>query len=104
LGPGRPGLVVFCCQNDDWRGPGWTDLAVAAPILPVGPADWLLRVTPAAAFAIQPGTPQYPQVSSAYTPFNGYYPLAPWAGFAVLCAWAALVFGLAVVLLRRRDA
>ncbi len=45
-----------------------------------------------------------PQVSSAYTPFNGYYPLAPWAGFAVLCAWAALAFGLAVVLLRRRDA
>ena len=39
-----------------------------------------------------------------HAPKNGYYPLPPWAGFAVLCAWAALAFGLAVVLLRRRDA
>src|ERR1039458_4648869 len=70
-------------------------LAVVAPVLPAGPADWLLRVTPAAAFAIQQSVPQYPQVTNAYTPFNGYNPLAPWAGFAVLCAWAALALGLA---------
>lgn len=31
-------------------------------------------------------------------------PLAPWAGFAVLCAWVALTLGLATYLLRRRDA
>jgi ABC-type transport system involved in multi-copper enzyme maturation permease subunit len=48
--------------------------------------------------------PQYSQVSNAYTLMYGYYPLAPWAGFAVLCAWAALALGVAFVLLRRRDA
>jgi hypothetical protein len=78
-------------------------LAVAS-VLPTGPAQWLLRLTPAAAFAIQQSVPQYPQVSAAYTPSTGYFPLAPWAGFAVLCAWAALALGLAVVLMRRRDA
>jgi ABC-type transport system involved in multi-copper enzyme maturation permease subunit len=72
-------------------------------VLPVGVAQWLLRITPAAGFAIQQSIPQYPQVGNAYTPSNGYYPLAPWAGFAVLCGYAALALGVAVVLLRRRD-
>ncbi len=72
-------------------------------VLPAGAADWLLRVTPAAGFAIQQTIPQYSQVSNAYTPMYGYYPLGPWAGFAVLCAWAVLALGLATVLLRRRD-
>ncbi len=75
-----------------------------ASVLPVGVLDWLLRLTPAAAFAIQQAAPQYPQVTALYSPGTGYFPLAPWAGFAVLCAWAALALGLAVVLLRRRDA
>ena len=79
-------------------------LIVAAPILPAGPADWLARVTPAAAFAVQQTLVQYPQVSNVYVPSAGYYPLAPWAGFAVLCGWAALALGLAACLLRRRDA
>ena len=48
--------------------------------------------------------PRYPQVSYDYSPANGYFPLAPWAGFAVLCAWAAVALGLAVMLIRRRDA
>ncbi len=73
-------------------------------VLPAGVAAWLLRVTPAAAFAVQQTMPQYSQVSNVYTPMYGYYPLAPWAGFAVLCAWAALALGVAFVLLRRRDA
>ena len=77
---------------------------LAITVLPAGAADWLLRLTPAAAFAIQQTIPQYPQVTAAYTPGNGYFPLAPWAGFAVLCAYAALALGLAVILLRRRDA
>jgi ABC-type transport system involved in multi-copper enzyme maturation permease subunit len=77
---------------------------LAVSVLPAGAAQWLLRLTPAAAFAIQQSTPQYPQVSNLYTPANGYFPLAPWAGLAVLCAWAALALGLAVVLFRRRDA
>ena len=72
--------------------------------LPVAAADWVLRITPAAAIAIEQSIPAYPQVAAAYTPTSGYYPLAPWAGFAVLCAWAALALALAVFLLRRRDA
>ncbi len=46
-------------------------------VLPAGAAQWLLRITPAAGFAIQQSIPQYPRVSSAYTPSDGYYPLAP---------------------------
>jgi len=76
----------------------------AFSVLPAGLADWLLRVTPAAGFAIQQSIPQYSQVTASYTPANGDYPLAPWLGFAVLCAWAALALGVAAVLLRRRDA
>jgi ABC-type transport system involved in multi-copper enzyme maturation permease subunit len=75
-----------------------------ASILPAGPSQWLLRLTPAAAFAIEQSAPQYPQVSAVYTPSHGYFPLAPWAGLAVLCGYAALTLGIAVFLLRRRDA
>jgi ABC-type transport system involved in multi-copper enzyme maturation permease subunit len=77
---------------------------LAVSVLPAGAAQWLLRLTPAAAFAMQQSTPQYPQVDNVYTPANGYFPLAPWTGLAVLCAWAALALGLAVLLFRRRDA
>jgi hypothetical protein len=78
----------------------------AAPlaVLPSGAAEWLLRVTPAAGFSIQQGYPRYPQLDASYTPANGYPPLAPWAGFAVLCLWAALALGLAGYLLNKRDA
>jgi ABC-type transport system involved in multi-copper enzyme maturation permease subunit len=79
-------------------------ILATAYVLPTGPSQWLLRLTPAAAFAIQQSIPQYQQVSNDYTPVSGYYPLAPWAGFAVLCAYATLALGLAVVRLRRRDA
>jgi ABC-type transport system involved in multi-copper enzyme maturation permease subunit len=77
---------------------------LAVSVLPAGAAQWLLRLTPAAAFAIQQSTPQYSQVDNVYTPVNGYFPLAPWAGFAVLCAWTALALGLAILLIHRRDA
>ena len=53
---------------------------------------------------VQQSIRQYPQVTGDYTPGNGYFPLAPWAGFAVLCAWAAAALALALFLLRRRDA
>jgi len=72
-------------------------------VLPVGAAEWVLRVTPAAAFAIQQSVPAYPQVTAAYTP-PIYFPLSPWAGFGVLCGYTAVALGLAVFLLRRRDA
>ena len=76
---------------------------ILATVLPQTPAQWLLRLTPAAAFGLQQGNPHYAQVNSACLPYNGCYPLAPWAGFAVLCAWAALALGGAMFLLRRRD-
>jgi ABC-type transport system involved in multi-copper enzyme maturation permease subunit len=75
-------------------------------VLPAGPADWVLRLTPAAAFAVQQAIPQYSQVTALYSPGGsggGYFPLAPWAGFAVLCGWAAVAVAVALVLLRRRD-
>ncbi|GAA4691980.1 ABC transporter permease subunit [Phytohabitans rumicis] len=77
---------------------------LAMTVLPTGPAQWLLRVTPAAAFAVQQSSPQYDQVANLYTPVNGYFPLAPWAGLAVLAGWAALALAVAAYLLRRRDA
>jgi ABC-type transport system involved in multi-copper enzyme maturation permease subunit len=79
-------------------------ILATASLLPVGAAQWLLRVTPAAAFAVQQSLVQYPQVSGDYAPTNGYYPLAPWAGLAVLCGYTALALAAAAVLLRRRDA
>jgi ABC-type transport system involved in multi-copper enzyme maturation permease subunit len=79
-------------------------LAAAFPVLPAAAADWLLRVTPAAGFAVKQVLRQYPQVDASYTPFQGYFPLVPWAGFAVLCGYAALALTLAAYLLHRRDA
>jgi ABC-type transport system involved in multi-copper enzyme maturation permease subunit len=79
-------------------------ILATASLLPLGATQWLLRVTPAAAFAVQQSLVRYPQVAGDYAPTNGYYPLAPWAGFAVLCAYAGLALGGAAALLRRRDA
>ena len=77
-------------------------LAVAS-VLPTGAGQWLLRITPAAAFAIQQTVIQYPQVAATYRPGNGYFPLAPWAGFAVLCGYTLCALAGAIFLLRRRD-
>ncbi|WP_433247139.1 ABC transporter permease subunit [Streptosporangium sp. CA-135522] len=79
-------------------------ILATASVLPVGVAQWLLRLTPAAGFAIQQSLPEYPQVLGNYAPSAGYYPLAPWAGLAVFCGYAALALGLAVLRIRRRDA
>jgi ABC-type transport system involved in multi-copper enzyme maturation permease subunit len=73
-------------------------------IVPSGVGAWLLRLTPTAGLAIQQSIPRYPQVTSVLSPVRGYYPLSPYAGFAVLCLWAAAALGFALVLLRRRDA
>lgn len=79
-------------------------LLAVASVVPVGAGEWLLRVTPAAAFAIQQSLPEYAQVDGDYIPQTGYFPLAPWAGFAVLVAWTALALALAAARLHRRDA
>jgi hypothetical protein len=73
-------------------------------VLPQGPATWLLRLTPAAAFGLQQGTTQYHQVFKTCLPYNGCFPLAPWNGFAVACVWALAALAIAAYLLRRRDA
>jgi ABC-type transport system involved in multi-copper enzyme maturation permease subunit len=76
----------------------------APPGIPAGLTGWLLRVTPAAAFALQQPAPQYYQVAANYSTGSGYFPLAPWTGFAVLCGWTVVALALAAYLLRRRDA
>jgi ABC-type transport system involved in multi-copper enzyme maturation permease subunit len=68
-----------------------------------GPA-WPLQITPAAALSVQQAVPRFRQLIAVYSPNAGYYPLAPWAGLAVECAWAAAALALAYYLLRRRDA
>ena len=78
-------------------------MAVAA-VVPLGVADWLLRITPAAGFAVQGAYPQYAQVTAIYSAMSGYYPLSFLAGLAVLCAWTAAALAGATYLLRRRDA
>jgi hypothetical protein len=71
---------------------------------PGGGGGWPLQVTPAAALSLQQAVPQFHQLLAVYPLVNGYYPLAPWAGLAVECAWAAAALALAFFLLRRRDA
>jgi ABC-type transport system involved in multi-copper enzyme maturation permease subunit len=75
-----------------------------AAVLPAGVAEWILRLSPAAAFAVQQTIPAYSHVPGFYTPAGGYFPLGAWAGLAVLCAYCAVGLGWATVLLLRRDA
>jgi ABC-type transport system involved in multi-copper enzyme maturation permease subunit len=77
---------------------------LSVTVLPVSVAAWVLRLTPAAGFAIEQSIPRYPQVEATYSPVGGYYPLPAWAGFAVLCGYAAVALLGALVLIRRRDA
>jgi ABC-type transport system involved in multi-copper enzyme maturation permease subunit len=78
-------------------------LAVFAAV-PLSAGDWLLRIMPAAGFALQQPYPAYGQVSMFYAPFSGYFPLPALGGLAVLAAWTAAALALAAYLLRRRDA
>jgi ABC-type transport system involved in multi-copper enzyme maturation permease subunit len=68
-----------------------------------GVSEWMFRVTPVAAFAVEQSVPQYQQVAGQYGPPE-YFALAPWAGLAVLCGYAAAALAVAYWLLRRRDA
>lgn len=79
-------------------------LLIVPGVLGSQSGNWLMRFTPTAAFAIQATLPRYSLVTSAYTPPNGYFPIGPWAGLAVLAAYAAAALGAAVWLVRRRDA
>ncbi|MEU0809266.1 hypothetical protein [Streptomyces sp. NPDC005970] len=79
-------------------------ILIAIPFMPASVSNVLARVTPGAAFAVQQTLVPYHQVTSNYTPYYGYYPLAPWAGFAVLVGYAVASLAAAALLLRRRDA
>ena len=57
-----------------------------------------------AGFAVQQTLPQYHQVAYQYTPSEGFYPLAPGVGLAVLAAYTLAALLLANRLLRTRDA
>jgi hypothetical protein len=73
-------------------------------VLPLGGQEWLLRLTPAAGFSVLQQLPAYHQVFADYTPASGYFPLAWWAGFGVLCLWALTALAGATYVLHRRDA
>jgi ABC-type transport system involved in multi-copper enzyme maturation permease subunit len=76
---------------------------ILATSFPAGAGNWLMRLTPTAAFAIQATLPHSNLVTAAYTPANGYFPISPWAGLAVLAAYTAATLGAATWLIRRRD-
>ncbi|GAB3959591.1 hypothetical protein GCM10029978_006960 [Actinoallomurus acanthiterrae] len=79
-------------------------ILIAIPFLPASVSKGVATVTPGAAFAVQQTLVPYHQVVSNYTPYYGYYPLAPWAGLAVLAGYAVAGLAVAAVLLHRRDA
>ncbi len=70
------------------------------PALPL----WLLRLSPAAGFSVLGSLPRSAQVSYPYTIANGYAPLAPGVGLAVLAAWTVVLLLAAGAVLARRDA
>ncbi len=74
----------------------------ALPLLPDSVADWLLRLTPAAGFAVLQTAVEYPQVTAHYAPSSGYFPLPWWAGLTVLAAYALAVMAASGSVGRRR--
>lgn len=67
--------------------------SILAGLLPLTVEKWVTRLTPLAGFAIQ---------QTQMDRFDVW--IGPWAGFGVLCAYAAAALGAAFWLLRRRDA
>ncbi len=72
--------------------------------LPVAAGLWLMRLTPAAGFTIQQTIPHYEHVPRICLPEDGCVYDQPWAGAAVVGAYALVAMTVAVWLLRRRDA
>ncbi|SEE03542.1 hypothetical protein [Streptomyces sp. TLI_105] len=79
-------------------------VVTSLPLLADGPAQWLLRLTPAAGFATQQTLVAYPQVVAHYAPSTGYFPLPWWAGLGVLGGYAAVLLALALRRLPGSDA
>ncbi|MGC7101832.1 hypothetical protein ACPZ19_44775 [Amycolatopsis lurida] len=90
-----------------WLRRGWAAILVgmslvavpfavtAFPLLPDAVSEWLLRLTPAADFAVKQTMVEYPQVTAHYAPSAGFFPLPGWAGLAVLCAYTAMAMWIA---------
>jgi hypothetical protein len=72
-------------------------------VLPYLAAAWLILRLRGAGFTVQQTLHEYPQVVAHYQPSAGYFPLAWWPGFAVLCGYAAVVLSLAVFRQGRRT-
>lgn len=70
-------------------------LLTALPLLPDAASEWLLRLTPAAGFAVQQTLVEYPQVIAHYAPSGGYFPLPWWGGLAILMAYVTAAAGTA---------
>ncbi len=77
---------------------------VIVTLLPADSESWLMRFTPTAAFAIQAAQPRSNLVTDAYTILNGYFPVSPWVGLAVLAAYTLATLGAAMWLLRNHQA
>jgi hypothetical protein len=94
------------------RSPGAVTAGIVVFVLPYvvgstlsgGAETWLFRLTPAAGFSVLGALPRSALVSYPYTFANGYYPLAPWAGLAVLATYTTVALCAARFLLGRRDA
>lgn len=69
-----------------------------------GSESWLMQFAPTAAFSVQATLPRSDVVTGAYTIVNGYFPIGPWVGLAVLGAYTAIAFGTASWLLRHQRA
>jgi ABC-type transport system involved in multi-copper enzyme maturation permease subunit len=65
---------------------------ILAPVMSLNAEVWINRLTPVAGLAIQRTTERFDDA------------IAPWAGLAVLAAYAAVAFGFALWQLRKRDA
>ncbi|WP_432925551.1 hypothetical protein ACQPZZ_33005 [Microbispora sp. CA-135349] len=81
-------------------------LAIALVVVPyllatAGLAPRLLMITPAAGFAITQSIPTFAHVDVGPSLLAGYYPLPPWAGLTVACAYAALALGVAMAVQTR---
>ena len=91
------GIVVFVLPS--LLGPG-----ILGPGGAGGSLTWLYRFTPAADLSVLGVLPRSSLVDFPYTLANGYYPLAPGAGLAVLSVYVIAALAVAAYVLRRRDA
>ena len=72
--------------------------------VPAGIGEWLLRITPAAAFAVQQSTPQYQQVQANYPPIRRLLPARAVGRVRGAVRLGRARSAAAAYLLRRRDA